>query len=136
MVIAASAHDMHWKAVRVRAPRGAMWPRNCIAPPERERNAVICEGATFVSMQLTNTIFSALCAIGVSVAAFGGQDAGIAAPPDAGYRLGPKDSLTIVVFGHEELSGKFTVAADGSLAFPLIAPIQAADRTVPEVQAE
>jgi polysaccharide export outer membrane protein len=86
-------------------------------------------------MQLTNTIFTALCVMGVSVAASGGQD-GIAARPDAGYRLGPKDSLTIVVFGHEELSGKFTVAADGSLAFPLIAPIQAADRTVPEVQAE
>jgi polysaccharide export outer membrane protein len=86
-------------------------------------------------MQLTNTILSALCAIGVSVAA-SGQDTGVASRPDVGYRLGPKDSLTIVVFGHEELSGKFTVAADGSLAFPLIAPIQAADRTVPEVQAE
>jgi len=87
-------------------------------------------------MQLTNTIFTALCAIGVSVAASGAQDAEVAKRPDAGYRLGPRDSLTIVVFGHEELSGKFTVAADGSLAFPLIAPIQAADRTVPEVQAE
>jgi len=105
-------------------------------PHNENRNAVILEGTTFVSMQLTNTIFSALCAIGVSVAASGGQDAGAAALPDAGYRLGPKDSLTIVVFGHEELSGKFTVAADGSLAFPLIAPIRAADRTVPEVQAE
>jgi polysaccharide export outer membrane protein len=87
-------------------------------------------------MQLTNTIFSALCAISVSIAASGGQDTAGAPRPDTGYRLGPKDSLTIVVFGHEELSGKFTVAADGSLAFPLITPIQAADRTVPEVQAE
>jgi polysaccharide biosynthesis/export protein len=87
-------------------------------------------------MRLTNTILGAVCSLGISIAAAAGQDAGVASPPDAGYRLGPKDSLTIVVFGHEELSGKFTVAADGSLSFPLIAPIQAADRTVPEVQAE
>ncbi|HEX7798540.1 MAG TPA: polysaccharide biosynthesis/export family protein [Vicinamibacterales bacterium] len=87
-------------------------------------------------MRLTHTILSALCSIGVSVAAFGGQDAALAPKADTGYRLGPKDSLTIVVFGHEELSGKFTVAGDGSLSVPLIAPIQAADRTVSEVQAE
>jgi polysaccharide biosynthesis/export protein len=87
-------------------------------------------------MRLTNTILSTLCSIGVTVMAFGGQDAAVAPQADTGYRLGPKDSLTIVVFGHEELSGKFTVAADGRLTFPLIAPIQAADRTVPEVQAE
>ncbi len=86
-------------------------------------------------MRLTNTILSAVCLLGASMAASAGQDA-VPPPPDAGYRLGPKDSLTIVVFGHDELSGKFTVAADGSLSFPLIAPIQAADRTVPEVQAE
>src|SRR5215467_11005399 len=62
------------------------------------------ERATFISMHLTNTIFTALCAIGVSVAASAAQDAEVAARPDAGYRLSPKDSLTIVVFGHEELS--------------------------------
>jgi polysaccharide export outer membrane protein len=87
-------------------------------------------------MRLTNTIFSVLCSLGVSMAASAGQDAGVTPGLETSYRLGPKDSLTIVVFGHEELSGKFTVAADGSLSFPLIAPIQAADRTVPEVQAE
>ena len=87
-------------------------------------------------MRLRITILSALCSLTLSMVASGGQDAGPGEPGDTGYRLGPKDSLTIVVFGHEELSGKFTVAADGSLSFPLIAPIQAADRTVPEVQAE
>jgi polysaccharide biosynthesis/export protein len=96
----------------------------------------MAKGRRLFSMRLTQTILTALCSIGVSVAAFGGQDAAVAPQADTGYRLGPKDSVTVVVFGHEELSGKFTVAADGRLSVPLIAPIQAADRTVSEVQAE
>ena len=81
-------------------------------------------------------IFNAVLLATFSIAAYGGQDAGAPSKPDAGYRLGPRDGLTILVWGHEDLSGKYSIAADGSLSFPLVGSIKAADRTVPEVQAE
>jgi polysaccharide biosynthesis/export protein len=49
------------------------------------------------------------------------------------YRVGPKDVLAIAVFGHPELSGKLTVAADGTIAFPLLGPINAGQRTSAEI---
>jgi polysaccharide export outer membrane protein len=52
------------------------------------------------------------------------------------YRVGPKDVLGISVWGHAELSGKYTVAADGSLSFPLIGSVKAAKLTVSEIEAE
>jgi polysaccharide biosynthesis/export protein len=87
-------------------------------------------------MRRAHWIVSALVSYMFSIAAYGAQDAGAPARPDAGYRLGPKDGLNIVVWGHDDLSGKFTIAPDGSLSFPLIGPVKAAERTVPEVQAE
>jgi polysaccharide export outer membrane protein len=88
-----------------------------------------------IAMRRAIKIFSAIFSVTFSIAA-SGQDGVAPSKPDAGYRLGPKDGLNIVVWGHEDLSGKFTIAADGSLSFPLIGPVKAADRTVPEVQAE
>lgn len=87
-------------------------------------------------MRRAHRILSVLVFFTFSIAVHGAQDAGAPSRPDAGYRLGPKDGLNIVVWGHEDLSGKFTIAADGSLSFPLIGPLKAAERTVPEVQAE
>jgi len=81
-------------------------------------------------------MFNAVLLATFSIAAYGGQDAGAPSKPDAGYRLGPRDGLNILVWGHEDLSGKYSIAADGSLSFPLVGSIKAADRTVPEVQAE
>jgi polysaccharide biosynthesis/export protein len=52
------------------------------------------------------------------------------------YRVGPKDVLAIAVFGHPELSGKLTVAADGTIAFPLLGPLNAAQRTSAEIVEE
>ena len=41
--------------------------------------------------------------------------------------------LAISVFGHPELSGKLTVAPDGTILFPLIGPIKASERTTTEI---
>jgi polysaccharide export outer membrane protein len=49
------------------------------------------------------------------------------------YRVGPKDVLTVAVFGHPELSGKMTVAPDGTISFPLLGSIKANDRTTAEI---
>ncbi|WP_175561952.1 polysaccharide biosynthesis/export family protein [Kaistia soli] len=59
-----------------------------------------------------------------------------AAPTAAQYRLGPLDTLNIVVFQVPDLSGAFQVGSDGSLALPLIGSVRAAGRTVQDVQKE
>jgi len=62
------------------------------------------------------------------------------APAESGgpnkYLLGPGDSLRIVVFGEDNLSGQFAVSGDGRISFPLIGDIQASGRTVEDVQDE
>jgi polysaccharide export outer membrane protein len=40
--------------------------------------------------------------------------------------LGPQDVLTITVWGQPEISGKFTVDADGNLTFPLVGRVKVA----------
>lgn len=51
----------------------------------------------------------------------------------ANYVIGPRDVLTIQVFD-TDVSGKYTVEADGSFSFPLIGRIQAAGRTLREFE--
>lgn len=63
------------------------------------------------------------------------------------YRIGPHDVLSIVIWGHPELTipaGEFRsaaeaghkVAADGTMFFPHIGVLQVAGKTIPEVRAE
>ena len=46
------------------------------------------------------------------------------------YAIGPQDVLTIVVWEHADLSGKFTVEKDGTISFPLIGRTKIAGLTV------
>jgi protein involved in polysaccharide export with SLBB domain len=50
------------------------------------------------------------------------------------YRLYPGDELDITVPSAPELNKTVTVQPDGRISLPLIAPVMAADRTVPELQ--
>lgn len=50
------------------------------------------------------------------------------------YTLGPQDVIQVSVFGHEELSGKFTVAVDGTVTYPLLGTVRAAGLTVADLQ--
>ena len=59
--------------------------------------------------------------------------AGLLAQSAANYVIGPRDVLTIQVFD-TEISGKYTVEADGTFSFPLIGRIQAAGRTLREFE--
>ena len=52
------------------------------------------------------------------------------------YRLGPLDTLNVLVFQVPELSGDFQVGSDGNLGLPLVGSIRASGRTVQEVQKE
>ncbi|WPL11516.1 polysaccharide biosynthesis/export family protein [Thiorhodovibrio litoralis] len=50
------------------------------------------------------------------------------------YLLGPGDKVRVTVFGEPYLSGEFIVSAGGSIAMPLIQPIEVNNRTVVEAQ--
>lgn len=57
-----------------------------------------------------------------------------ARPSGLEYRLGPLDTVNVLVFQVSELSGDFQVGSDGNLGLPLIGSVRAAGRTVAEVQ--
>jgi polysaccharide export outer membrane protein len=44
--------------------------------------------------------------------------------------------LTITVWGHADLGGRFTVAPDGAITFPLLGPVAVGGRTVTEIEAQ
>jgi polysaccharide export outer membrane protein len=49
------------------------------------------------------------------------------------YRLGSGDDLRISVFGQEDLTGRFVVTPQGTVAFPLIGEVKASGLTIPEL---
>jgi len=50
------------------------------------------------------------------------------------YTLSTGDKLHIAVFGEDNLTGDYTIAPDGNIAFPLVGNIRAAGLTVPQLQ--
>jgi len=52
---------------------------------------------------------------------------------DASYRLRPGDKLSLVVFGVKDLSGELQIAAEGTIALPLVDNVKAAGLTVTEL---
>ena len=60
-----------------------------------------------------------------------------AAPPEArGYVIGPDDVLAVADFDQSDLSGKYTVQADGTFTFPLIGKVKAGGLTLSELETE
>lgn len=53
-----------------------------------------------------------------------------------GYVVGPNDVLTIAYDGEPSMTGKFTVGSDHTITYPLIGRVQAAGRTLTEIQEE
>lgn len=59
------------------------------------------------------------------------------AAPAANYVIGPKDVLTITIFGEPDLTGKtYAVDADGKFSFPMVGRVQAGGRTVAQLEEE
>jgi polysaccharide biosynthesis/export protein len=80
----------------------------------------------------------ALVAAGPSAAATGqSSGASPAAETQAGsnYVVGPQDVLTITSYDQPDLTGKFTVEADGTFAYPLIGRVKAGDLTLRQIEA-
>jgi polysaccharide biosynthesis/export protein len=56
-------------------------------------------------------------------------------PPDPGpYRIGKGDSLDILVWGREQLSGRLHVGSDGTITIPLVGQTEAAGLTTTDLQ--
>ncbi len=64
------------------------------------------------------------------------------APPTAGatpvtdYVVGPQDMLTITSYDQADLTGKFTVEADGTFTYPLVGRVRAGGLTLRQVEAQ
>ena len=52
------------------------------------------------------------------------------------YRVGAGDALRLDVQGRSDLSGTFTVAADGSVVFPVVGTVQAEGRSLAEIRSD
>ena len=55
--------------------------------------------------------------------------------PVGDYRLGAGDRLRIITYGDENLTGDFTLNSSGDIEIPLLGPVHASGRTVPQLQA-
>lgn len=51
------------------------------------------------------------------------------------YRVGPGDRIEVRAFGHDEISGEFSIEPTGSITFPLLGPVTVSGRTPFEVAA-
>ncbi len=52
------------------------------------------------------------------------------------YVLGPKDVIAVTVWNQLDISGKFTIDADGAFTFPLIGKVPAAGRALSDIETE
>jgi polysaccharide export outer membrane protein len=67
--------------------------------------------------------------IAYNVTNFGTPDAPVVATVEAGYRIAPRDTVSIKVFRMPDLSGDFEVDAAGQISVPLIGRVLAANLT-------
>lgn len=66
----------------------------------------------------------------------GGPGSGLPPIPQSDattYRLGPGDQVRIITFSDEQLTGEFRVNDNGTIALPLLGPVQAAGLTTSQL---
>src|SRR3954465_12731878 len=57
------------------------------------------------------------------------------APPVSDYVIGPQDILAITCYDQADMTGKFTVEADGTFTYPMIGRVKAGGRTLRSLEA-
>jgi polysaccharide export outer membrane protein len=70
--------------------------------------------------------------VGVTSPPLGAQET--IAPVVTDYVVGPQDVLTITSYDQADLSGKFTVEADGTFTYPMIGRVKAGGTTLRQVE--
>ena len=78
-------------------------------------------------LHLSLLLLSLLCACGP------GHGLPSVPPTDAAYRLGPGDTVRLLTYGEDALSGDFRVSAAGTIAVPLLGGVRAAGLTPAEL---
>jgi polysaccharide export outer membrane protein len=76
--------------------------------------------------------FKRLCVIYISLCVLCFAAFGAMAQDFASYVLGAEDIIRVHVYGENDLSGSYKIAADGHIAMPLIGAVDVSGRTVPE----
>lgn len=71
-----------------------------------------------------------LVSLCVVLAAVGLPPAALAQSGAESYVIGPKDLIVITIFDQPALGGRYTVDADGTIAFPHLGPVKAGGLTV------
>jgi polysaccharide export outer membrane protein len=87
-------------------------------------------------MRVPTFLAAAIFAFSSICAAQSPQDADAAQAPQENYVIGRQDVLNITVLDQKELSGKYTVEADGNIRFPMVNVVPAAGRTLRELEAD
>jgi polysaccharide export outer membrane protein len=91
-------------------------------------------------MKSLTWMYSLLILVAALCAAFGCSHSEplppFGATSDGAYRLDSGDQLRIIVFGQEELTGKYTVDGSGMISMPLIPVVQARGYTAAEFEQE
>src|SRR4249919_174842 len=82
-----------------------------------------------LSQHLTLTLLVAVLAMSGMA-----QTAAQTVPSIVDYVVGPQDVLTITSYDQADLSGKFTIEADGTFTFPLIGRFKAGGLTLRQVE--
>ena len=59
-----------------------------------------------------------------------------AVEPVSEYKIAPGDVLNIVIYGHDDLSGDFTVDAEGSISMPLVNQVTAIGMSTSELESQ
>ena len=85
---------------------------------------------TLGSIALACVVCLAACAGG----RYRGFDAPATAPAAQDMTLGPGDTFEVAVYDEKDLSGKYRVADDGSINFPLVGRVDVAGRTPTAIQ--
>lgn len=71
----------------------------------------------------------------LSLSLFAGGLAALPAQAQTEYVLGPGDRLKVTVFGNDDLTSETEVDPAGQVTLPLIQQVQAAGKTVPQLEA-
>jgi polysaccharide biosynthesis/export protein len=88
-----------------------------------------CIGVVIVAAVLSACADTRGGPIAYDVPNFGSPDTTTSVPLEGGYRIAPMDTLTIRVFGMEDLTGDYQVDLRGNLSMPLIGEVAAMDKT-------
>jgi polysaccharide export outer membrane protein len=73
------------------------------------------------------------CLAPVAACAPGANLPPLPADTGASYHLGPGDQVRVITFGGDQLTGEFRVSDEGTIAVPLLGPVQAAGLTPVEL---